>query len=303
MPDMKDLELDLDLTTGTAATEDDFSNLLNTVINATESGDPAPKPHDVTIPVPNKTEITVEQYNRAKEQLIRSLKESADLLAELDTLPIVEGAELSLDEQQEAYTEAVELDAICRSYMTGPYFEAAKESKKKEIVEAVAAIKQASKTTRTDKYGLEVFKFMKEDIITDVVSVGGTDPLTTLTNFIITFGGANLSRAISKSVVKKLMLSRLRKDKTIKAKLWQMVGSFYAKEDELSDAMKYYTELFKDQLAEDGLKLRSIKLKVTRRTKQRNYDGYCYLLIVADSSGSEGDIDIQVDDTSDEDKK
>lgn len=298
MPDMKDLDLNISLSTGATgdiATDDDFSDLLSTVITATESGDPAPKHHDVTIPVPNKTEITAEQYNRAKEQLIRSLKESADLLAELDKLPIVEGTELSLEEQQAAFTEAVELDAICRSYMTGPYFEAAGSKKKDEIVIAVKSIKQSSKTTRTDRYGLEVFKLMPEDVKTSITL--STNPLIVIFGTILNTAVKTVGKAINKNLIKKVFLSHLKTNPTIKAKMWQMIGSFYAKKDELSDALKYYGDMFKDQLSENDLKLDAIKLKVNFVTNQRNFSGYCYLLVVTDGTEKLADIDIDVDES------
>lgn len=299
MPDMKDLDLDITSNTGAeAATEDDFSDLLSTVISATESGDPAPKSHDVTIPVPNKTEITAEQYNKAKDQLIRTLKESADLLAELEQTPIVETAELSLDEQQAAYTEAVELDAIYRSYLAGPYFEAVRSRNKDGIVTAVNAIKKASRSTRTDKYGLEVFKLMPEDIRPQVIISENPYEVIASTLFHTIVG--TVAKAVNRSVIKKLILTSLKDNPTIKAKAWQTVGSFYAKESELSDALEYYSDLFEEPLSGGDLKLEAIKLKASFVTKQRNFYGYCYLLIVADKSSSKSeDITIDIDETKD----
>ena len=88
---------------------------------------------DVSIPVPNKTELVEADYNDALKRLQQSFNELSDTVAQLGG-----GPSLSLMEAQEAYEEEMLLHAI----ESGPIYESVKKENKAEVKAIVKKVRK-----------------------------------------------------------------------------------------------------------------------------------------------------------------
>lgn len=112
------------------------------------SGTPSAKPYDAaSIPIPNKTTITADEYNSTLDALKKSFKEASDVMTALQEMKIVDKTP---EQCQEEYTEACLEEALMESYMNGPLFEAAKDDKKDDIKKAVKTIGKKIKQSRSN---------------------------------------------------------------------------------------------------------------------------------------------------------
>ena len=109
---------------------------MGPVNSQTQTETPTAKPYDAnSISVPSRATLTVDQYNQAIDQLQKSFKEGAELLAALQQVTIVNE---SVEERQDQYLESAILDA----YADGPMFESVDRSDKDQLKKLVKSIRK-----------------------------------------------------------------------------------------------------------------------------------------------------------------
>jgi hypothetical protein len=283
-----------------------FGEGTNMGVSETPSG----KPYDAAaVSVPKSSAITAEVYNSALAALKKSFKEGVEIMEMLENVTVVEGADV--ETLQAAYTEAVIEDAIFESYVTGPYFEAAKNPDKSGIKKVISGIRKAAPEDNADKYHFMVFKSMAKDIVdaakVQVIAGGIATALIAAITYGITKntaaavnaakGGAALAASGAAgsaigagigNITAKMLVRKLRENSEFKMSLWQMAGTFNIGKDSIETALEYYSNEFKEQLGE-GYVLNAVKIRLNYG---KDY-GDGYILIVDTKKEKLGTIELK----------
>jgi hypothetical protein len=132
-------------------TKDQFSLLDDLLTESTtdENNDTfGTQRHDVSIPVPQTTQLTTKQHDAALTALKQSFKEAADIIDSIMNAEIVD--DKVYDEQAE-FTENALTDALYESVINGPLFEKVDRTDKEAVKNIVKTI------------GPKVGKFVKQE--------------------------------------------------------------------------------------------------------------------------------------------
>lgn len=128
---------------------------------------PKAKPYDAaSIPVPQGTELTTDEWNKAMSALKQSFKEGYELMGMLESMKIVEKSKNQI--QQELMDNAM-YEAMLQSIEDGPFFEEVDRSDKNEIKAIVRKIRRSVKKVLAD-YDME---FGSMPALVDILAGGG----------------------------------------------------------------------------------------------------------------------------------
>jgi hypothetical protein len=213
---------------------------------------------DVNISIPSKTEISVDQYNDALSSIKKSFKEGVELLEILETANV---SQVTLDELQEDYTIA----HIFESYMTGPYMESLDKSHRTKVNKIIRSIVKNQKKAANDKYGLTTFfpRISKPGvligsqlggvvggIIASANQLGATvmAPALPISIGAGAIGAVAGGLALGSAKIKRWMTKRMLANKYFQMHLWQMLGTFTTKRENLEKALDYYRKKYEEEL-------------------------------------------------------
>lgn len=270
---------------------------------------PSGKPYDAeAITVPKTGVITADAYNSALAALKKSFKEGVEIMEMLENATVVEGVDV--ETMQAAYTEAVVENAIFESYITGPYFEAAKNPDKEGIKKVISAIRKVAPEDNADKYHFTVFKSTAGNmaeaakaqligggiatVIIAAVMYGVTKNAAAAATAAKAAAGTTAAYTVSSAaggalggITAKMLVRKLRENSEFKMTLWQMLGTFNIGKDSIETALEYYTNEFKEQLGDYVLNAVKIRLNYGK-----DY-GEGYILIVDTKKEKPAAIDLK----------
>lgn len=195
-------------------------------------------------------------YNTALNALLKSFQEGTEILEMLTKMKPSED-DHSLEERQREYTENAIYDAAIESVASGPYYESATKENKEKI-QAIAKSLRA---------------MVKELPVDEKKNPYNLKPLTKL-GYLFT---RTVDRLRNEGPQRKWMgVSKLNPI------LWQMCGVFFAHQNEIDDALEFYTNMFKDEIGD--FKFNAVRTTLSWSDffgkKAKGSDGVPYILVL-----------------------